>query len=94
MSKEIKVCKNLKCIDNKFTFLNEEQLKELKETVCKVSCESKCEKKYFQTDEDLFGKRIILSDDDELFDADPNCDHYVVGGNGLHCVHCGGWFCY
>lgn len=34
--------------------------------------------------------------EDELFNADPNCKHYVVAQNrgGIKCIHCGGWFCY
>ena len=33
---------------------------------------------------------------EELYDADPNCKHFVIGasGGGLKCVKCNGWFCY
>lgn len=33
---------------------------------------------------------------EELYDADPNCDHRVVGasGGGIKCTKCSGWFCY
>jgi len=32
----------------------------------------------------------------ELFNADPNCKHEVVGapGGGVKCRKCKGWFCY
>ena len=32
----------------------------------------------------------------ELYDADPNCDHFVVDapGGGVKCTKCPGWFCY
>lgn len=30
----------------------------------------------------------------ELYGADPNCDHYVTyrGWSGVMCVRCGGWY--
>lgn len=33
---------------------------------------------------------------DELWDADPNCEHevYCAPGGGVKCKHCPGWFCY
>lgn len=33
---------------------------------------------------------------DELYDADPNCDHVIVNapGGGVKCEKCSGWFCY
>lgn len=33
---------------------------------------------------------------EELFDADPNCDHEedVTCMSGIRCKKCGGWFCY
>ena len=32
----------------------------------------------------------------ELYNADPNCDHHVVDGQGggVRCTKCPGWFCY
>lgn len=37
-----------------------------------------------------------LEVDDELYDADPNCDHETVDvpGGGINCTKCHGWFCY
>lgn len=34
--------------------------------------------------------------DEELWDADPNCEHEITypPGGGVKCVKCGGWFCY
>lgn len=34
--------------------------------------------------------------EEELFGADPDCKHYVVGQSrgGIKCIHCNGWFCY
>lgn len=98
MSKEInkRVCKNLKFIENNFKFLNKDRLKELKESVCKVSCSSICTKQYFETDEDIYGKRAGYYKTEELYDADPNCEHYVINasGGGIKCAKCNGWFCY
>lgn len=35
---------------------------------------------------------------DALFNADPNCDHDIhemgLGGGGVKCRRCPGWFCY
>lgn len=33
---------------------------------------------------------------DELWDADPDCEHEVVDapGGGVKCTKCGGWCCY
>jgi predicted RNase H-like HicB family nuclease len=33
---------------------------------------------------------------EELFDADPDCDHQVkdAPGGGVKCTKCNGWFCY
>lgn len=30
----------------------------------------------------------------ELYDADPNCVHELLYGNGVRCVKCSGWFCF
>lgn len=32
----------------------------------------------------------------DLFDADPQCAHHIVGaiGGGIKCTKCAGWFCY
>lgn len=30
----------------------------------------------------------------ELWDADPNCVHKIVAGNGVRCTKCGGWCCF
>lgn len=38
-----------------------------------------------------------VPDDAHLYDADPICDHEIVGGDnhsGVKCVKCPGWFCY
>ena len=37
-----------------------------------------------------------LEDYGELFNADPECEHKIVGapGGGIKCVKCRGWFCY
>ena len=37
-----------------------------------------------------------LGPDDELWDADENCDHEIMypPGGGMKCHKCGGWFCY
>jgi len=34
--------------------------------------------------------------DNDLFHADPKCEHRVVSGpgGGIRCVKCPGWFCY
>lgn len=34
--------------------------------------------------------------DEELWQADPNCQHetYCAPGGGIKCRHCPGWFCY
>jgi hypothetical protein len=36
------------------------------------------------------------NDDEELYDADPNCKHKIVssGFSGVVCKKCKGWFCY
>jgi len=33
---------------------------------------------------------------DELYNADPECDHHIVSapGGGVKCNKCAGWFCY
>lgn len=33
---------------------------------------------------------------EELWEADPNCDHDITSGigGGIRCVKCRGWFCY
>jgi hypothetical protein len=35
-------------------------------------------------------------DEEELWNADPNCKHKIVNANGggIRCIKCGGWFCY
>jgi hypothetical protein len=35
-------------------------------------------------------------DEDELYDADPNCQHQVqaASGGGVKCAKCTGWFCF
>lgn len=30
----------------------------------------------------------------ELWNADENCIHEIIEGNGIRCTKCGGWFCY
>lgn len=37
-----------------------------------------------------------LKQEDELWDADPNCKHDIkcAAGGGVKCTKCGGWFCY
>jgi len=32
----------------------------------------------------------------ELYDADPNCEHKIEAqfSGGIKCVKCGGWFCF
>ena len=32
----------------------------------------------------------------ELFDADPDCEHHVVSAKsgGVKCLKCRGWFCF
>jgi len=34
--------------------------------------------------------------EDELFDADPDCEHEIVDahGGGVKCTKCTGWFCF
>lgn len=41
-------------------------------------------------------KRIKFNPDEELYQADPKCDHYIIpaSGGGIKCIKCGGWFCY
>ena len=35
-----------------------------------------------------------LGDNEELFDADPDCDHNIVmRSSGYGCTKCGGWYC-
>jgi hypothetical protein len=38
----------------------------------------------------------MLEEDEELWDADPNCKHNVVAqrGGGIKCTKCPGWFCF
>lgn len=33
---------------------------------------------------------------DELWNANPNCDHRVISpsGGGVKCIKCNGWICY
>jgi hypothetical protein len=34
-------------------------------------------------------------EEEELWDADPNCDHEIVDKwSGIECKKCKGWFCY
>ena len=37
-----------------------------------------------------------IEDDEELWNADPNCKHNIVSarGGGVRCTKCGGWMCY
>lgn len=37
----------------------------------------------------------LTGDDDILYGADSNCDHYVTyrGWDGVMCVRCNGWYC-
>ena len=30
----------------------------------------------------------------ELWNADENCEHEILAGNGIRCTKCSGWFCY
>ena len=43
-------------------------------------------------------KRLLPNStyEDELWDADPDCEHEIVSasGGGIKCKKCGGWFCY
>jgi hypothetical protein len=33
--------------------------------------------------------------DNELYDADPDCDHQIIAKwSGVECSKCGGWFCF
>lgn len=36
------------------------------------------------------------TEDSELWDADPNCEHDIKAqpGGGVRCLKCSGWFCY
>jgi hypothetical protein len=39
---------------------------------------------------------IMKCKTEELFGADPNCDHEVIAqpGGGIKCTKCPGWFCF
>lgn len=43
-----------------------------------------------------FDEMLEEDDNDELFDADPNCQHNLISprGGGVKCTKCPGWFCY
>ena len=41
-------------------------------------------------------ERDMIVDEQDLWDADPDCNHEVVDapGGGIVCTKCGGWFCW
>lgn len=51
-----------------------------------------CQSQLFYSDED---DRLSYKTD-ELYNADPECDHHIVSapGGGVKCNKCAGWFCY
>lgn len=65
-------------------------------------CYRKIEKSEIVTAEDLENGDVDLSsdelkwDNDELWNADPECKHEVVDapGGGVVCKKCGGWCCF
>lgn len=45
----------------------------------------------------LIGYNYPKIGSEELYNADPNCEHNIVGatyGGGVKCTKCKGWFCY
>lgn len=41
------------------------------------------------------GRKLERTKTEDLYDADPECEHEVVAlGSGVGCIHCKGWFCY
>lgn len=62
------------------------------EETAKVICDA-LRADFFQKKE---AEGVPLGPNDELFNADPTCDHRIVaaGGGGVRCIKCPGWFCY
>jgi hypothetical protein len=56
------------------------------------------EKKAFNLLYEVLQKAIKekVTYDDELWDADEDCDHNIIDapGGGVKCTKCTGWFCY
>lgn len=42
-----------------------------------------------------YERKDLKSDEDVLYDADPNCIHEIKNlWSGIKCKKCKGWFCY
>lgn len=50
---------------------------------------------YYDNDS-LWEDESVWSEDEELWNADPDCKHNIVcaSGGGIKCTKCSGWFCF
>lgn len=49
-----------------------------------------------RTKRELAVEQYMAEYEEELWDADPDCEHEIVeaSGGGIKCTKCNGWFCY
>ena len=53
-------------------------------------------RQYSRIKRELSAEQRMNEYEEELWDAEPDCDHEIVSasGGGIKCTKCGGWFCY